>query len=240
MHALLVDDERLARRKLRGMLEAEGTVTTFAEADSVGTAMACIAAQTPDVVFLDIQMPGESGFDLLRQQQPSFRVIFVTAFDEHALRAFEVNALDYLLKPVHPERLAEALARLRAGQVPPPPAPLGPERLTEDAHLFLTDQEPPQFVQVRRIVCITAEGAYSRLHLSNSASLLTQRTMRAWVATLPEATFVRIHRSAIINVAQVQRIDKWFNYSYRVHLHHYSEPLTMSRRYAAQLKTRFR
>lgn len=112
LRALLVDDERLARVELRRLLAAHPEVEVVAEADSVATARVALAAARPDVVFLDVQMPGGSGFELLSGDGLELAVVFVTAFDAHALRAFEVNALDYLLKPVHPERLAQAVGRL--------------------------------------------------------------------------------------------------------------------------------
>jgi two-component system LytT family response regulator len=112
LRALLVDDERLARVELRRLLAAHPEIEVVAEADSVATARTALASAQPDVVFLDVQMPGGSGFELLGGDGLELAVVFVTAFDAHALRAFEVNALDYLLKPVHPERLAQAVGRL--------------------------------------------------------------------------------------------------------------------------------
>ena len=112
MRALLIDDERLARTDLRSLLSEYQTIEVVGEADSVQTAVALIAAEEPDLLFLDIQMPGESGFDLLDKIDLQARIIFVTAYDEYAIRAFEVDAIDYLLKPVNPERLKTALERL--------------------------------------------------------------------------------------------------------------------------------
>ena len=111
--ALIVDDERLARQELRALLAVHPEVQVVGEAASVDEAARHLAREQPDVVFLDIQMPGESGFDLFARAPVSSRVVFVTAHDAHALRAFDVNALDYLLKPVVPARLAESIARLR-------------------------------------------------------------------------------------------------------------------------------
>ena len=111
--ALIVDDERLARTRLRTLLAAHPEITIAGEADSASTAVAEIDRLAPDLVFLDIQMPGASGFDVLEQTERSFAVVFVTAFDEHALRAFDINAVDYLLKPVTAPRLAQSIERVR-------------------------------------------------------------------------------------------------------------------------------
>jgi two-component system LytT family response regulator len=112
LRALIVDDERLARKELRSMLSERPEIIVEGEAETVAEAAELIRAEEPDIVFLDVHMHGESGFDLLDKVDVTFKVIFVTAFDAYAIRAFEVNALDYLLKPVNPERLARAVERL--------------------------------------------------------------------------------------------------------------------------------
>jgi two-component system LytT family response regulator len=237
--ALIVDDERLARAKLHGMLEQHtDLVTVVGEADSIAAAVALVEDEQPDVVFLDIQLPGESGFDLLHRTEAAFRVVFVTAFDQHAIRAFEVNALDYLLKPVSPARLRSALERLAADPDDEDEQPDATAPLTYEDHLFLAAADRPRFVQVSQLVCIEAAGAYTTLRLAGGAQVLVQQSMHVWEARLPAAYFARIHRSTIINLSAVERVDKWYNYAFRVHLRGLDEPLTMSRRYAARLKNK--
>lgn len=237
LRAFIVDDERLARNKLRAMLEARDDVAVIGEADNIKYAAERVNALQPDVVFLDIQLPGESGFDLLSRTTTSFDVIFVTAFDQHAIRAFEVNALDYLLKPVTTARLDQALQRLHHDVTDTITETPLPSRLALDDHLFLAVDDRPQFVQVHSIVLIEAAGAYSKVHLQNGRMVLIQKPLKQWTERLPEKHFARIHRSTIINLAFIDRVEKWFNYTFRVFLQGQEQPFMMSRRYAAKLKT---
>jgi two-component system, LytTR family, response regulator len=254
--ALLVDDERLARRELRTLLDAHGSVEVVGEAASVREAVRRLETVTPDVVFLDVQMPRQSGFELLEQVETSFRVVFVTAYDAYALRAFEVNALDYLLKPVHPDRLARTLGRLLA---PPPSAPASVEAeplelarpdalpsadestrpLGPDDHLFLSFDKRSRFVRVRSIVCLCGAGDYSEVVLEDGQRALVSRALRQWEERLPGRSFVRIHRATIVNLDFVERVERSDDESYLVFLRGLAEPLTMSRRQASRVKLRF-
>lgn len=233
---IIVDDERLARRELRSLLADYAMIDVIGEAENVAQALNLIHTQKPDVVFLDIQMPGESGFRLLEQIQADFRIIFVTAFDAFAIRAFEVNALDYLLKPVHPDRLAQAIERLSAA-ASERPAPANP--LEYEDRLFLETDEQARFLKISSIVCICAAGNYSELLMTDGKKLLVLKSLREWEERLPVRHFARIHRSTIVNLDYVERIERWFNHSAHVYVRHLTEPLVMSRRYAARLRLRF-
>jgi two-component system, LytTR family, response regulator len=234
--AILVDDERLARKELRSMLSEHPSVEVIGEAENVEQAIKLIGAQQPQVVFLDIQMPGESGFTLLEKVTADFKVIFVTAFDAYAIRAFEVNALDYLLKPINPDRLGRAIERLSAGEIPRPQAA---RKLEYEDRLFIEIDEHSRFLKINSIVCISAAGDYSQVVTSDQEKSLVLKSLKEWEDRLPEKYFTRIHRSTIINVEYIERIVGWFNRSYQVHLKHLEEPLTMSRRYAVKLKLKF-
>jgi two-component system, LytTR family, response regulator len=234
--ALLVDDERLARKELRSMLSEHPSVEVVGEAENVEQARKLIGAQQPQVVFLDIQMPGESGFALLEKVAADFKVIFVTAFDAYAIRAFEVNALDYLLKPINPERLARAIERLSAAEIPQPQTA---RKLEYEDRLFIEIDERSRFLKINNIVCISAAGDYSEVITSDGEKSLVLKSLKEWEDRLPEKYFTRIHRSTIINMEYIERIVGWFNRSYQVHLKHLEEPLTMSRRYAVKLKLKF-
>lgn len=236
LKALLVDDERLARRELRQMLGEHAHIRVSGEADSVESAIDMIHDLKPDVVFLDIQMPGKTGFDLLAEIDVTFKVIFVTAFDAYAIRAFEVNALDYLLKPINPDRLTRAIARLSASEVA---GEIPPRQLEYDDRLFLTVDERSILLKISAIVCITAAGDYSEIITSDGRKSFVLKSLREWEARLPEKFFSRIHRSTIINLECVERIEKWFNNAHQVYLRNIERPLVMSRRYGAKLKTRF-
>jgi two-component system LytT family response regulator len=234
--AIIVDDERLARESLRTLLAAHPEVDLLGEADSVASAAALIARVEPDLVFLDIQMTGETGFELFGRVPQQFRTIFVTAFDEFAIRAFEVNALDYLLKPVTPVRLAAAIGRAVASGGE---APAVARRLELDDHLFVTSDRWSGFVRVGDIVCIQANAQYSEIVVSGGRRTLVLKSMKEWEERLPDRSFVRIHRSTIVNVACVERLERSFNLGFDVYVRHLKEPLIASRRYAARLKECF-
>ena len=237
IRAAIVDDERLARRAFRSLLADERDVVVVAEAGSVDEAEAAIRRERPDVVFLDVQMRGESGFDLLARGAGPFRTVFVTAFDAYALRAFEVHAVDYLLKPVDPVRLAEALRRIRG--------PLTPVEDTEpaayqyDDFFFHADERRPRFIRIRDIVFIRAAGNYTEVHTHGEPPALVLRSLAVWEAQLNGTPFVRVHRSVLVNFAFVERIVRGPNYTYDLHLKGCPDPLPMSRRRALELKARF-
>ncbi len=236
--ALIVDDEGLARKELRGMLDVDDRVRVVAEAEDVAGAAAAVAAHSPDVVFLDIQLVGETGFDLLPRLPSDLPVVFVTAYDEYAVRAFEVNALDYLLKPVREARLAHAIDRLlEDGPAGVDPEPAAPPLAYED-HLFLRLNDRRAFVKVSTIECITAAGNYSRVHTADGTNALVHKTLKEWEARLPRPAFLRIHRSAIVNLEFVDRVEEWGGSRYLVHVRGLAQPLAMSRRYAARIQER--
>lgn len=237
-HAVVVDDERLARRELRTLLEDAHAehVHVVGEAASVAEAARLVQATDADVVFLDIQLAGETGMDLLPLLGADVDVVFVTAYDAYTLRAFEVNAVDYLLKPVVPERLANTVGRLTAAQ----PATSSREPLTYDDRLLLRLGEKRAFVRVRDIMAIEAEGDGSRLLLApNAARHASGKSLREWEQRLPDRQFVRIHRSTIMNLDYVERLESWSHASQHVYLRGVSQPLTMSRRFGARLRERF-
>lgn len=234
--AVIVDDERLARKELRSLLADHPTIEIVGEADSVKAAAPLIHSVQADVIFLDIQMPGVSGFQLLEQIDPAIKVIFVTAFDAYAIRAFEVNALDYLLKPINPARLATAVARLTCSEHAPP-APL--RKLEYGDRLLLEIGGRVQFLKLDLLVCLRAAGDYSEVITTTGKPALVLKSLKEWEERLPENYFARIHRSTIINLEYVERIEGHFNRSYQIHLRHWPEPLLVSRRYAAQLKQQF-
>jgi len=234
--ALVVDDERLARKELISLLEAYPHIRVVGQADDVESAISEINKTNPDVVFLDIQMPRKSGFDLLEEIHFDGRIIFVTAYDEYAIRAFEVNALDYLLKPVSPERLELAIRRLTEQQ---PPATHAFRRLQYTDSLFLTLGTRMAFIRVSQIIAITAEKDYTMVFLSNEKNGLTGKSMKEWDDRLPESHFTRIHRSAIINIDKISRVDKWFNNCFKVYMEGLPEPLIVSRRYSRILREKY-
>jgi len=231
--ALIIDDERLARKDMISLLSVHENITVCGEADDVPSAVKAIEKLNPDVIFLDIQMPGDSGFDLLEKTDVDAHIIFVTAYDEYAIRAFEVNALDYLLKPVNPDRLAKALEKLEFQEQD---LPERIRKLNYDDRLFLMVGRHFKFLKVDTILGVSAAGDYSEVLTSDGNKGLTHKSMKEWEARLPAQYFIRVHRSTIINMEFVERIEEWFNYSFRVYLKGVEEPFVISRRYAAKLK----
>ncbi len=231
--ALIVDDERLARSKLRSMLSDFPNIQIVGEADSTPEAIEQIEKTNPEVIFLDIQMPHASGFDLLEQIQTDAKVIFVTAYDEYAIRAFEVNALDYLLKPVNPKRLAHTVERLEQ------PTKTIDRNLEYDDFIFVNSGRNSKFIKVGSIKCILAADVYSEIFTEDAGKFLLLKPLSEWENRLPAKNFMRIHRSTVINLEYVERVEKSFNYSYEVFLRGIREPFSISRRYAAKIKDKF-
>ena len=221
MKALLIDDERLARNELRRLLAKHADVVVVGEAANSDDARARIAELDPDLLFLDIQMPGDDGFALLESLDPPLpQVIFATAYDEFALKAFEFNALDYLVKPVDPARLAAALEKLRHRANPQPGAPLSAERaarLEPDDKVFVREGERCWFVEVKSIRLMESEGNYTRVHFGDAQPQLF-RSLNAMEERLDPRAFFRANRRQIINLAWIDRIEPWFSGGLLVHL----------------------
>jgi two-component system, LytTR family, response regulator len=200
IRAIIVDDEPLARRGVRARLEKDGGVEIVAECENGEGAVRAIESLAPDVVFLDVQMPVMDGFDVLGALAPETTpmIVFLTAFDEYALRAFDAAALDYLLKPIDDERFAQTMARLRA-RLRQDPAARVPTRLIvrDRGHVVLID-----FADIR---WVEADGDYVRLHVAGRSHLVRE-TLTVMARRLPAAAFVRIHRSVIVNASQVKEL----------------------------------
>lgn len=203
MKALLVDDEPLARRELRRLLAPYPWVEIVGEASHVDEAEERIRALQPELLFLDIEMPGGTGFDLLTRLDLAPRVIFTTAHDEHAVRAFEVAALDYLLKPIEPERLAAALARLPGSvrAVAGGPAPAAPLQ-----QLFVRDGARCWFVPLRDVRLLAAEGNYVRVVWGEQQPLLG-RSLVTLEQHLDPQRFFRANRHQIVNLDHVDQVE---------------------------------
>jgi two-component system LytT family response regulator len=247
--AIVIDDEPLARRELRALLATHQELEIVGEAEDVDTAAALISRVSPDVVFLDIQLSGATGFDLLARVPARFEVIFVTAYEQHALRAFDVNALGYLLKPVSCDRLAEVVARLvmrhddhshdpHDDSASADSAGDDSVLLRHDDRLFLRLNDRWHFVSVSAIQSILAEGNYTRLMLLDGRTALVNRTLKEWAARLPARCFLRVHRSAIVNLQHIDHVEEWSASTWQVYLRHAAEPIAMSRRYAARIQHR--
>jgi len=198
VNAMLVDDERLARAELRRLLRAHADVAVIGEACNVDEAIALANRELVDLLFLDIHMPDGSGFDVLARLDRVPAVVFTTAYDQHAVRAFEVNALDYLMKPIAPERLAEAIARAKAIV-----ARSAQPRIDR---VFVRDGERCWLVAVDEIRLLEADGNYARVYFGGNRPLIL-RSLQALEARLDPARFFRVSRSHIVNLHAVDRLE---------------------------------
>ncbi|HWY10394.1 MAG TPA: response regulator [Bacteroidia bacterium] len=233
MKAIIIDDERLARQELKNLLSVHKEIEVVAECANAEEAKEKIAAISPDVIFLDIQMPGKTGLELLEEISALPEVVFVTAYDEYAIRAFEINALDYLLKPVQPQRLAETVKKLLNKEV-------GEERkennspLNDDDQVFVKDGERCWFVTLKNVRLFESEGNYVRVYFDNFRPLIL-RSLNSLETRLSEKSFFRASRKHIINLKWVDSIETWFNGGLMVKLKGGQE-VEISRRQAVKLK----
>lgn len=217
MKALIVDDERLARNELRRMLRNFPEIEIAGEARNSDEAHEHILRLHPDLIFLDIQMPGGDGFQLLERLENVPLVIFTTAFDKYALKAFEISALDYLQKPIAPERLTAAIAKVSARRAAPATAPAATNAADADRQIFVRDGDRCWFVTIKNIALMESEGNYTRLHFDGNRPLLL-RSLTDLQARLDPTIFFRANRKQIINLKFVESIAPWPNEGYLVKL----------------------
>ena len=236
MKALIIDDERLARKELHTLLSAYNHVEVVGEAANADEAERMITELRPQLLFLDVQMPGRNGFELLESLDPAPHVIFVTAFDEHAIQAFQVNALDYVLKPVEPKRLEAALAKLPSRGADLPQR----EMLRADDQIFLRDNEKCWFVTLNDVRLFESEGNYVRVRFADQKPLVL-RSLNKLEEKLDPLVFFRTSRKHIINLRHVDKIEPWFSGGLLVKLkavdkNGQPEQVEVSRRQAARFK----
>jgi two-component system LytT family response regulator len=239
--ALLIEDESTARADLRAKLTLHPEVTIVAEAATVRSAREILARPGYNLVFLDVQLVGGNAFDLVPAVRPGARIVFVTAYDTYALRAFEINALDYLLKPVAPARLAEALRRLAA--LPAPAAeidaelPAGPA-LRPDDTVYLRSGLRARFAPVASISLIAARDNYTEVQLADGEKIFLRKSLKAWEDTLPAAQFMRVHRTQLVNLARVIRYERDSDEHTRLYVEGSAEPVPASRDRWSELRER--
>ena len=237
LRAIIVDDEAPARERLAALLAPHPHVTIAGEAADVESAADLCRRASPDVIFLDVQLRAATGFDLLPHLTEAVKIVFVTAFDEYAVRAFEVNALDYVLKPVHPERLAAALARVAAPVAAAATASAPrPARLRNDDVVALRSESGLRMVPLRFITHIESEENYTRVHVANQPAAFVRRSMVEWHRLLPSPQFLRVTRSLIVQVAAVRELQTESRELAQVHLKGQPAPLTVARRASIRIR----
>jgi two-component system, LytTR family, response regulator len=207
LRCLIVDDERLARDSLRELLREMPGVEIAGEAGRVEEGVAAVRDLRPDVLLLDVQMPAGGGFELLRRLEEPPAVIFVTAYDRHAVRAFEVHAVDYLLKPVEPARLAEALGRVRRradGPGDPLPPAHKPAPLAIDDAVLLELGRSGHFRTVADILAVRADGKYTNVLCADGSHYLVRQSLSEWNRRLPPELFVQLERGLIVHLSAIR------------------------------------
>ncbi len=235
MKAIIIDDERLARQELKNLLMAYPEIEVVGEAANAEKAKEAILLLKPDVLFLDIQMPGKNGFELLEEISGVPEVVFVTAYDEYAIRAFEVNALDYLLKPIQPSRLAETVKKILNKEGLENSDLNAPTYLLSDKdQVFVKDGDKCWFVKLSDVRLLESEGNYVRVHFDNNRPLIL-RSLNNLEDRLDSRTFFRASRRFIINLKWVEEIENWFSGGLMVTLKG-GEKIELSRRQAARLR----
>jgi two-component system, LytTR family, response regulator len=214
IRAIIIDDERLARNELKKLLLEFPEIEVIAEATNAIEGIEKIDSLDPDLIFLDIQMPGKTGFDMLADLEKAPNVIFTTAYDEHALKAFEVNALDYLLKPVEPKRLADALQKLQIEEDKEPLSDhtISTNRSILDEHdqVFVKDGERCWFVKLSEIRLFESVGNYAKVYFGPNKPLIL-KSLNALEERLDEKVFFRANRKHIVNLRLIERIEPYFN-----------------------------
>ena len=231
MKAIIVDDERLARKELTNLLNEFPNIDVIGECDNAEEAITLVDDLKPDVVFLDIHMPGKDGFGVLEELDYLPHIIFVTAYDEYAIKAFDVNALDYLLKPIQSERLKEAIDKIKAQQMEPVSSS---DKLGLNNLVFVKDGEKCWFVKLANVPMFESEGNYVRVYFDNNKPLIL-KSLNNLANKLDENVFFRANRKFIINLNWVDKIESWFNGGLMVKLKN-GEQVEISRRQASKLK----
>ncbi|HYG39898.1 MAG TPA: LytTR family transcriptional regulator DNA-binding domain-containing protein [Cytophagales bacterium] len=237
MKALIIDDERLARKELAKLLADFPEVEIIGEASNADEAIDLIKQLQPELLFLDIQMPGKTGFELLASLDKAPNVIFTTAYDEYALKAFEVNALDYLLKPIVVERLAESLKKLEARELQEKGSyevVKSQHKLTAADQVFVKDGEKCWFVKLGDIRLFESDGNYVKVYFEKFKPMI-HKSLNNLDERLDERDFFRASRKHIINLKSVQNIEHWFNGGLMVTLTG-GEKIELSRRQAVKFK----
>jgi len=234
LNILVVDDESLARKRiieLTNQVCPEGRIT---EAASISDAKNAINNNEFSLIFLDINLRGELGFDLIPFIPPKTKIVFITALDKYAIRAFEVNAMDYILKPPTIDRIKKTFDQLRNNESKPKAV----DELSLEDRIFVQSNDSIRFVSLKDIKYIKAKDVYSLIFTSDKKPNLVRKSLTEWIKILPQKHFIRIHRSAIVNMNNIHHIAPFGRGTFKIHLDGVEEPLSMSKSYSLALKKR--
>lgn len=236
IRAVIVEDSRLARNELKELLKKYDDITLVGEAENVDEGYGLIQSENPDLLFLDINMPEKDGFELLEMLDEVPMTIFTTAFDEYAIKSFEYNALDYLLKPVNEKRFAMALEKVRAKMETTKRDNDRTKKLTENSQIFIKDGESCWLVKIGDISLFEIVGNYTRVFFDDKKPLL-YKSLNQVEEKLPEDTFFRANRQQIVNTNYIESVVPWFNGKLKLTLRN-GEEVEVSRRQSYIFKDR--
>lgn len=236
MRTIIIDDERLARAELKKLLQDFPEIEIIDEATNAEVGLQKINAQQPDLIFLDIQMPGKTGFDMLQELDNAPLVIFTTAYDEYAIKAFEFSALDYLLKPIDSKRLEDAIKKLNIPAYADEADGVNTNQgmLTENSQVFVKDGDKCWFVKLTDIRLFESVGNYAKVFFGNNKPLIL-KSLNALEERLDPKTFFRANRKHIVNLRMVEKIEPYFNNGLLIELKN-GEKIEVSRRQAVKFK----
>lgn len=232
INAIIVEDSRLARNELKDLLNDIPEVEIIAEAENADIALELINSLNPDLIFLDIQLPGKDGFQLLEMLENIPMVVFTTAFDEFAIKSFEYNTLDYLLKPVNPKRLSQAIEKIK--QKLKETREKQDKKLDFDDQIFIKDGEKCWMVKMSEIYLFEVEGNYTKVFFRNEKAVLT-RSLNLIEKKLPQEKYFRANRNTIFNINYIQNIENWFSGNLMIKLPNANQ-VEISRRQAVLFK----
>lgn len=230
--AIIVEDSRLARNELKDLLKEIPEVEIIAEAENADIAFELINSQSPDLIFLDIQLPGKDGFQLLEMLENVPMVVFTTAFDEFAIKSFEYNTLDYLLKPINPKRLSQAVEKIK--QKLAEKTEKQDKKLDLEDQIFIKDGEKCWMVKISEIYLFEVEGNYTKVFFRNEKAVLT-RSLNVIEKKLPQEKYFRANRNTIFNINYIQNIENWFSGNLMIKLPNDNQ-VEISRRQAVLFK----
>jgi two-component system LytT family response regulator len=233
---LIIDDERLARLNLRKKLSIYSEIEVIGEASGVETGVKAIRELQPDLIFLDIQLSDGTGFDLLEKAEFKGKIIFVTAFDEYACRAFEINAIDYLLKPISNDRLKSAITNIIHSENEKINNRL--HKFRYDDRLMIEQKKMIHFIKIENIVYIKADREYTYLFENGGKEYLVLKSIGYWQKELPDEQFARVHRNSIINFNYIEKTERVGNTA-KIFMRNIPEPVSISRGYYKLIKNRY-
>ncbi|MFY8109966.1 MAG: LytR/AlgR family response regulator transcription factor [Bacteroidia bacterium] len=249
IRSVVVDDVDMMRATLKKVLDNFPNIEIVGEASDYESARDVINKTTPDLVFLDIDLNGITSIDLLNEISCNPKIIFITSHPDFAIKAFELNAVDYIMKPISGERLRKAIDRITAdievpvgaeGEAMSGFSEADDDRFTPDQIILLNFDNKMNFIKIRDINYIEAFGNYTKVYLNDGKLSITYNSIKSWDARLPEDVFIQIHRSTIVNLLNVTKIEKWTNDTGRLFLKGIEKPFEISRSYFFQIKKKYK